>query len=277
MTGSICDYFVGETITTFYSPTILWTGIGKRFWRGRRNQVPQNFQQTLNYQRIWYAFTNYRLSWASHAIPLSMMSCRGFFVRHKCQLFLLSFSHRGHWMSVGVFTAQISWRSRRWIWIPRGFCLKINLLMESSLILIQSPHFDINVETKERFCKMHHKPSSMSWLDKPSGKLIQFTLRVDRLSYLDMNVDTMGRFYKDASQIFFNEFGLISHQINSMNHLIRGNQLPHLDMNLETVERFYKDASWTFFNEFGSINHQINSFNQLIWLFGYLIVGSSFD
>jgi len=35
-------------------------------------------------------------------------------------------------------------------------------LMEFSLILIRSPHFDMNVEALESFAKMHHEPSSMS-------------------------------------------------------------------------------------------------------------------
>jgi len=39
MTGSICDYFAGETITAFYGRIISWTGIGKGFWRGRRDQI----------------------------------------------------------------------------------------------------------------------------------------------------------------------------------------------------------------------------------------------
>jgi len=34
------------------------------------------------------------LSWASHAIPLSMMSCSGFSVGLKCQLLPLSFSRQ---------------------------------------------------------------------------------------------------------------------------------------------------------------------------------------
>jgi len=42
---------------------------------------------------VWQAFTNYSLSWASHAIPLSMMSCQGLFVGLKSQLFPSTFSH----------------------------------------------------------------------------------------------------------------------------------------------------------------------------------------
>ena len=72
MTGLLCDYFAGETITAFCGLIIPWTEIGKEFWRGKRDQVPQDFEQTLSYQRIWYVFTNYCLSWVSYAIPLSM-------------------------------------------------------------------------------------------------------------------------------------------------------------------------------------------------------------
>jgi len=35
------------------------------------------------------------------------------------------------------------------------------------------------------------------------------------LPHFDMNVETMKRFCKDASRTFFNEVGLISHQICS--------------------------------------------------------------
>jgi len=80
MAGSICDYFTREIITAFYSPTIPWTGIGKGFWRKRRDQIPLEFSLALSCQRIWYAFINYRLSWTSNAIPLSIMCCQGFFI-----------------------------------------------------------------------------------------------------------------------------------------------------------------------------------------------------
>ena len=40
-------------------------------------------------------------------------------------------------------------------------------------------------------------------------------LLTDWLSHLEMNVKTQEKFCKDASQTFFNEFGLVSHQINS--------------------------------------------------------------
>ena len=79
-----------------------------------------------------------------------------------------------------------------------------------------------------------------------------------------MNMKNVEKFCKDVSRIFFNEFGLISHQINSFHHLMRVDLSPHLDMNVETVERLCKDVSRTFFNEFGLISYQINSVNQLI-------------
>ena len=43
---------------------------------------------------------------------------------------------------------------------------------------------------------------------------------------------------KDASQTFFNEFDLISHQINSFDPPF--DRLPPFDMNVEAVERFCK-------------------------------------
>ena len=39
------------------------------------------------------------------------------------------------------------------------------------------------------------------WFDKPSNKLIQSTMGVDRLPHLDMNVETLERFYKDTSNL----------------------------------------------------------------------------
>lgn len=41
-----------------------------------------------------------------------------------------------------------------------------------------------------------------------------------RMGYVDMNVETLERFSKDVARVFFNEFGLISHQINSFNQFI---------------------------------------------------------
>jgi len=46
-----------------------------------------------------------------------------------------------------------------------------------------------------------------------------------------MNVKTMEIFCKDASQNFFNEFGLISHLINSFDSPF--DRLPPLDMNMK--------------------------------------------
>jgi len=52
----------------------------KRMQNMRTITNPLGFLANSQHQRIWCAFTNYRLSWASHAIPLSMMSYRGVFV-----------------------------------------------------------------------------------------------------------------------------------------------------------------------------------------------------
>ena len=49
---------------------------------------PLGFLANPHYQQIWYAFTNYRLSRASHAIPLSMMSCQGLMLGLKANIFL---------------------------------------------------------------------------------------------------------------------------------------------------------------------------------------------
>jgi len=46
-------------------------------------------------QWVWYAFTNYRLSWASHVIPLSMMSCWGFYIGLRSLCFLLALFTEG--------------------------------------------------------------------------------------------------------------------------------------------------------------------------------------
>jgi len=43
MTGSICDYFAGETIVAYCDPTIPWTGISKGFWRQRWDHISQDF------------------------------------------------------------------------------------------------------------------------------------------------------------------------------------------------------------------------------------------
>ena len=73
-------------------------------------------------------------------------------------------------------------------------------------------------------------------------------------------MEAVERFCKDTSRTFFNEFGLISHQINSFDPPF--DRLPPFDMNMEAVERFCKDTSRTFFNEFGLISHQINLFDS---------------
>jgi len=50
--------------------------------------------------------------------------------------------------------------------------------------------------------------------------LMESSLFLIRLLYFIMNAEALERFCKDASQTFFNEFGLISHQINSFNQFI---------------------------------------------------------
>ena len=49
---------------------------------------PLGFLAILSYQQIWYVFINYCLSQASHAIPLSMMSCRRLMLDLKVNIFL---------------------------------------------------------------------------------------------------------------------------------------------------------------------------------------------
>ena len=49
---------------------------------------PLNFLANPSYQHIWYALTNNSLSWASHAIPLSMMSYRELMLDLKDNIFL---------------------------------------------------------------------------------------------------------------------------------------------------------------------------------------------
>ena len=43
---------------------------------------------------------------------------------------------------------------------------------------------------------------------------------VNQSSHLDMNMETLESFYKDALQTFFNEFVLMSRQINLFKYLI---------------------------------------------------------
>ena len=73
--------------TTFCDPTIPCKEIGKGFWW--RKVGPGPLKILANPQLFWCAFTNYRLSWANHAIPLSMMSGQEFFVGLKSQYFPL--------------------------------------------------------------------------------------------------------------------------------------------------------------------------------------------
>ena len=49
---------------------------------------PLGFLANPQLSTDWYAFTNYHLSRASHAIPLSMMSCQGLTLGLKANIFL---------------------------------------------------------------------------------------------------------------------------------------------------------------------------------------------
>ena len=110
----------------------------------------------------------------------------------------------------------MSWGSQMCIWIPWGFCLEINLPRG----VLFNPH---SITTSWYECENSGKVLQRCvtnllqwvWLNKPSDKLIQPTMRVNRSPHLDMNMKTVQMFCKDASRTFFNEFGLISHQINS--------------------------------------------------------------
>ena len=86
--------------------------------------------------------------------------------------------------------------------------------MKSSLIFIWLPHFDMNVETIERFCKDASR-TFFNKFDLISHQTKSFVPPFNRLPPLDMNVKIVKRLCKDASRTFFIEFGLISHQINS--------------------------------------------------------------
>ena len=90
--------------------------------------------------------------------------------------------------------------------------------------------------------------------------LVKSSLIFIWLPHFDMNVKTIERFCKNVSWTFFNEFSLISHQINSFDPPF--DRLPPLNMNVEIMKKFCKIVSWTFFNEFDLISHQINSFDH---------------
>jgi len=80
----------------------------------------------------------------------------------------------------------------------------------------------------ERFVRGNHKRDDqkphwgMRQICKLSGEFIEKLASLDfnRSPNLSMDVEPLERFCKDASQAFFNEFSLISHQINSFNQLI---------------------------------------------------------
>ena len=79
---------------------------------------PLEFLKILSYQHIWYTFTNYRLSWSSHAISFSMMSCWEFSVGLKRQHIPLFFSRRRRWMCVDIL--EKSEKAKTWYF---GFVL----------------------------------------------------------------------------------------------------------------------------------------------------------
>ena len=56
---------------------------------------PLGFLANLNCQQIWYAFINYRLSWARLAILLSMVSYREFLLDLKVNIFLYLWPFEG--------------------------------------------------------------------------------------------------------------------------------------------------------------------------------------
>jgi len=70
-------------------PTTPWTGVGKWVWRGNQmGSGPLRFLSNPQLSMVWYAFTNYRLSWTSDVIPLSMMSCWRFMLGLRANIFL---------------------------------------------------------------------------------------------------------------------------------------------------------------------------------------------
>ena len=127
---------------------------------------------------------------------LSMMSYQGFFVRLKCQIFSLSFSHRRHWMQYSVPPANKL--EAKEVYMNSEGGLSGDQLPHGVLF---DPHFDINVETIERFCI----DASQTFFNKfclISHQIRSFDLPFDQLPHLDINVKTVERFYKDASRTF---------------------------------------------------------------------------
>ena len=80
--GNCCHRFnVNVTAKCICGLTILWTRIGKWFWRGdQMGTGPLGFLANPQLST--------GLSRASHAIPLSMMSCRGLMLGLQANIFL---------------------------------------------------------------------------------------------------------------------------------------------------------------------------------------------
>ena len=186
-----------------------------------RNQVgsgPLGFLANPQLSTGLICFINYRLSWASHVIPLSMMSYRGPMLGLKANIFLYPWPLE----ALDHFVTSSN------VMLPLSF---------HSIGELRIKRMDTN--------------SARSWFEdyRSSWTLCQ-----------SLSCFYIGKILqKDASWSFFNEFGLINHQINSFDLSFdwspcfwyeRGNSRKVLQ---ENVLR-------TFFNEFGLISHQINSF-----------------
>ena len=70
--------------------TILWRKIGRGFLKNQMGPGPLGFLANPQLLTDLCNFINYHLSWASHAIPLSMMSYQGFYIGLKSQFIPLS-------------------------------------------------------------------------------------------------------------------------------------------------------------------------------------------
>ena len=111
--------------------------------------------------------------------------------------------------------SRLSLGLKKWVKTLWGFCPEIN----APRGFLSNPHSVVTLWYKYENTRMALRRCIRNllqfWLDKSLNKLISSTMRVDRSSHLDMNMETLERFCKDASQTFFNKFILISHQINS--------------------------------------------------------------
>ena len=220
MTCSICDYFARETITAFVVLSFLGRELVRDFRRecGIRSLRIFSKPSAIN----GFSMPLPTTVWVRLVMlfPSTWWVIENFSLGLNANSFLYPLAVGGVRCGV-VCLLRVNWGATE---VDMNFVealQEINLFMKFSLIFIWSPHFDMNVETMERFCK-------------------------------------------DTSWTFFNEFGLISHQINSFDSPF--DRLPPLDMNLEAASR-------TFFNEFGLISHQINSFDPPSDWFGPFVIG----